>query len=269
MAERSGAFAGAATGGHAPGADASAAVGADAGAMPTAHADAASNVRAVGALPADAGAALGALARTAARLVRFPFGDGMIAFFCGLDADDAGDFVMGDSQCREGALMIKRFFLEGDRAARVRQASDDFHKLFVGPSKLLAAPWSSVYLDLGSLFGPTALAVEREFKRHGFAIPEGNREPCDHMAYELEFLAELHQAAEDARVRGDEAAAQAAYAEARAFKERFIDPWSDAFLGAVEAGARVDAYRGVALLVRGFLALEGAFLRVVDGEPGR
>ncbi|OUO95885.1 hypothetical protein B5F41_04120 [Gordonibacter sp. An232A] len=220
-------------------------------------------------LPADAGAALGALARTAARLVRFPFGDGMIAFFCGLDVDDAEDFVMGDPRCREGARMIKTFFLEGDCAARVREASDDFHKLFVGPSKLLAAPWSSVYLDLGSLFGPTALAVEREFKRRGFAIPEGNREPCDHMAYELEFLAELHQVAEDARACGDEAAARTAYAEARAFKGRFVDPWADAFLDAVEAGARVDAYCGVALLIRGFLALEGAFLRTASDEPGR
>lgn len=225
--------------------------------------------RAKAVLPADAGAALGALARTAARLVRFPFGDGMIAFFCGLDVDDAEDFVMGDPQCREGARTIKGFFLEGDRAVRVREASDDFHKLFVGPSKLLAAPWSSVYLDLGSLFGPTALAVEREFKRRGFAIPEGNREPCDHMAYELEFLAELHQVAEDARASGDEMAARTAYAEARAFKGRFVDPWADEFLDAMEAGARVDAYRGVALFIRGFLALEEAFLRTVGDEPGR
>ena len=224
--------------------------------------------RAKAVLPADAGAALGALARTAARLVRFPFGDGMIAFFCGLDADDAGDFVM-EIPCREGALMIKGSSWKATaRRGFARQATTSTSCSW-GRASCWRAPWSSVYLDLGSLFGPTALAVEREFKRHGFAIPEGNREPCDHMAYELEFLAELHQAAEDARVRGDEAAAQAAYAEARAFKERFIDPWSDAFLGAVEAGARVDAYRGVALLVRGFLALEGAFLRVVDGEPGR
>ena len=167
--------------------------------------------------------------------------------------------------------MIKRFFLEGDRAARVRQASDDFHKLFVGPSKLLAAPWSSVYLDLGSLFGPTALAVEREFKRHGFAIPEGNREPCDPHGLRAGVSGRAAPGGRGrSRACGDEAGPRrTAYAEARAFKERFVDPWADAFLGAVEAGARVDAYRGVALLVRGFLALEGAFFCARAGRRAR
>ena len=102
------------------GARAGAALGVDA----SASAGSAAAGRAKAVLPADAGAALGALARTAARLVRFPFGDGMIAFFCGLDVDDAEDFVMGDPQCREGARTIKGFFLEGDRAAGFRGTHD-------------------------------------------------------------------------------------------------------------------------------------------------
>lgn len=232
-------------------------------------------------------AALGAMASVLARLYKEPFDGKMIACFRELDVDDADDLFLANGQFREGAAQLKAFFSQdegsgkaGSRAdASVRSnrqlASDDFHKLFVGPLKLKAAPWSSVYLDLGSLFGPTALAVEKEFKRHGFAIPEGKHEPCDHIAYELEFLGEMHRAAEAAWqvAGGEDVPAESAAAvpdsalapltDARAFKKTYLDPWADAFFQAVDEGARYDAYRAVASMTRGFLAIEEDFLFAV------
>ncbi|MEG0324178.1 MAG: molecular chaperone TorD family protein, partial [Raoultibacter sp.] len=130
------------------------------------------------------------------------------------------------------------------------------------------APWSSVYLDLGSLFGPTTLAVERTFKRCGMQNPEGNREPCDHFAYELEFLAEMHKRTASALREGNAKDAGKSLEEAMSFKETYMDPWSNTFLDTVIAGARCDAYCGTALLARGFLEIEGAFLNCETLDRG-
>lgn len=112
-------------------------------------------------------------------------------------------------------------------------------------------------MDLGSLFGPTALAVEHVFKENGFATPEGNSEPFDHIGYEIAFLEEMHKAA---AVACDEGRDPRPYLEqGRSFIETYLLPWADAFLDKVADGARTDAYRGLSELTRGLIGMEAAF----------
>ena len=215
---------------------------------------------------ADHAAALGAAGQLLATLYRFPFDDEKIAFFRDVSLDD-GDPLLENPAYREGCQLVGQHFQAEDAEAAKQQASNDFHKLFVGPNKLLAPPWSSCYADEGTLFGPTAFAVEQVFREHGFAIPEGAREPSDHIAYELQFLAELHKRALAAWEAGDDDTAGCALAEASEFKRRYLDEWASPFLADVERFARYDAYRGVAALTRGYLQLEEDFLaQVCDDE---
>ena len=59
----------------------------------------------------------------------------------------------------------------------------DYHRLFVGPGKLAAPPWGSVYLDSESvLFGDSCVALQRWMRARGIELHEGeSREPVDHI----------------------------------------------------------------------------------------
>lgn len=193
--------------------------------------------------------ALGAMGDLLGHLFRAPFTPEQAAFFASLDPSDRDDLFMQNELCSRGAALIRNHFATGNTA--LQTASADFHRLFVGPLKLEAAPWSSVYMDLGSLFGPTALAVRNVFKRNGFEIPEGTHEPSDHICYELAFMSEMHRAAGN----NDAAATR----EGQAFLKDYLLPWSDRFLERVASSARTDAYRGLAQLTQGYLELEQGF----------
>ncbi len=218
--------------------------------------------------PRDANEALGAMAQLLAKLYRFPIDKELSQQLAQMDPNDPDDLFMRQSECQKGVAQLQGFFSGEGRENALLSASNDFHKLFVGPLKLRAVPWSSVYVDPSAvLFGPTAQAVRSEFERHGLAIPEGQREPSDHIAYELQFLAEMHWRANASW--GEDASpspqARDALEDARSFKEKFLDIWGDKFLGNVEQGSRVDVYRGVASLTRGYLALEGEWLATLLG----
>ena len=214
-------------------------------------------------LPRDANEALGAMAQLLAKLYRFPIDEELGEQLAQMDPNDSDDLFMRQDECRRGIAQQQGYFSDTKREDALRAASNDFHKLFVGPTALRAVPWSSVYVDSSAvLFGPTAQAVRGEFERHGLVIPEGQKEPSDHIAYELQFLAEMHWRANSLWGEDEHPSPEAlkALEDARSFKEKFLDIWSGTFLEKVEQGSRVDVYRGVASLTRGYLALEGEWL---------
>ena len=69
----------------------------------------------------------------------------------------------------------------------------DYHRLFVGPGKLAAPPWGSVYLDSESvLFGDSCVALQRWMRARGIQLHEGeSREPVDHIGRMLVLLSWL------------------------------------------------------------------------------
>ena len=205
----------------------------------------------------DMNEALAAMSALVARLYRRPMDEEVATYFRTVDIDDPEDTFMANELCRHGVGLIKAHFIGNDTIQALHGASADFHRLFVGPMKLVAAPWSSVYMDLGSLFGPTALEVERVFKANGFGIPEGNHEPCDHIGYEFAFIEEMHKAAARAWDEGRDP--QPSIDQGRSFIERYMLPWTGTFLDKVAKGARTDAYRGLADLTRGLLGMEATF----------
>lgn len=69
----------------------------------------------------------------------------------------------------------------------------DYHRLLVGPGKLAAPPWGSVYLDSESvLFGDSCIALGRWMRARGIELHEGeSREPVDHIGRMLVLLSWL------------------------------------------------------------------------------
>ncbi len=62
----------------------------------------------------------------------------------------------------------------------------DFASLFVGPYKLLAPPYGSVYLEDGKLIGDSTMDVKRWYEKEGLDIVI--KDAPDHITMELEFM---------------------------------------------------------------------------------
>ena len=121
-------------------------------------------------------------------------------------------------------------------------------------------------MDQGYLFGPTALEVEKIFKNHGFGIPEGTHEPCDHIAYEIQFTAEMIKKALENLQLSKEEEAKEYLLESKHFIEKYINPWMKEFLGRIEENSWTEFYQGLARLTKGLLPLQISLLDAVLTE---
>lgn len=125
---------------------------------------------------------------------------------------------------------------------------DDLHaeygRLFVGPAHFEAPAWGSVYLDKDEVvFGVSNLELCQWMRRNGItAVSDGN-EPQDHMGKMLLLLAWLADQKPDLV---DE------------YLTEHLMPWAPRYLELLEAAARNDLYRGLAVLTRATLE---AFVR--------
>ena len=130
----------------------------------------------------------------------------------------------------------------------------DYNRLFVGPHKVLAAPWESVYFSTDRvLFQVQTLEVRNWYTRFGLQIVNRNREPDDHLGLELEFIAHLARLALEAQASNDaEQLAQMLDALRQFMKEHPLR-WAPKCLNAIGQNSQTDFYRGIALLVAGGL----------------
>jgi TorA maturation chaperone TorD len=135
--------------------------------------------------------------------------------------------------------------LDDDRLAMIEE---DNTVLFIGPEAPIPM-WESVWTtEERLLFADCTTAVEQDFNRFGFECPGAGREPSDHLAYELAFIAALlARAADHARSRETDAARRHVEAAAQ-FLDQHLARWAPACLAEVAEHARSDFYRGVALL---------------------
>ena len=172
-----------------------------------------------------------------------------------LSADD--DFVLAEAGCAGGLSLMQEYGKGPDILGRLLAASNDFHDLFVGPHKLLAAPWSSVYMDKGGMiFGQTALQVKALFAELGYVIPEGRAEPSDHIAYEWQFIADLQKKIALAFSYADGNGTNQYIEALGCFMTSYFNPWLTEFLDKVQDNAQTDFYRGLAMFSRGLWSLE-------------
>lgn len=135
------------------------------------------------------------------------------------------------------------------------QMRSDFTRLFLGPGKLAAAPWESVYSSEERLtFQEATLQVRTWYRRFGVENEKLYSEPDDHISLELSFLAHLALQAVMAYDNNDEPMAMT-YQDAQGsfFSEHPLQ-WAGKWCSLVENESRSDFYKGAAQLTRGALA---------------
>lgn len=145
-----------------------------------------------------------------------------------------------------------------------------FDRVFfgMGPrSAQKAFPYESVYTSEGGLMMQDAYSeVLRLYRAAGFAKDPGFTEPEDHLAVELAFMVLLCERAVEALRAGDEAAAEAALAEQRAFVRAHLLNWVPAFARDMKASAESGFYAHLATFTEAYLAADAEALAEVVGD---
>lgn len=132
----------------------------------------------------------------------------------------------------------------------------DYMSLLIGPGKPLASPWESVYNadDPGLVFQKETLEVRKDYQALGLQVDQYKQEPDDNIAYEMEFISVLcNKEIEGLESNNLQLAQDAQDAKAR-FAKRHPLSWGFEWCSRMTENAKTDFYRGVALLVEGFLS---------------
>lgn len=128
-----------------------------------------------------------------------------------------------------------------DPDIRLQELKLEYSRLFLGPPAGIIHPFESIYGGEDQLMTQQALDVAAFYREHGIEFdPDGFREPPDHIAVELEFLAMA--------CAGEIQTSDSAGVE-WAFIRRHLGQWASALAHDVQSVTQDPLYRGAALLL--------------------
>ncbi len=175
----------------------------------------------------------------------------------------------GNDDIDEGYRLMASYLSRPDDAT-LTELAVDYVRAFIGggfDGHAAAYPYESVYTSEKRLLMQQArdevLAI---YRANGLDKAPAWAEAEDHIALELEFEGLLAGRAADALDAGDEQGAARLLETQRGFAEAHMAAWVPAFVRDVLHFAKTDFYRGAALLLRGFVQEDAAFLGELLGE---
>lgn len=131
--------------------------------------------------------------------------------------------------------------------------AEEYAALFVSVGKPEVSLYASWYLTGFLMEKPLAL-LRDDLQRLGLARQEGQQDPEDHMAGELEVMRHLI-------MRGDAAWQQI-------FFQQHLQPWYGDFCAALAAAEASVFYRAVARFMQAFLDMERDYFRLQAADGG-
>ena len=136
----------------------------------------------------------------------------------------------------------------------VSEARSEFTRLFIGPIKLVAPAWESMYVGKESmLFSESTLAVRRFYQRYGLQ-PEGYpRVADDSLALELAFMDKLAERAYNAFEQDQREELLTALNGSRDFLTEHMLVWIPKFLERMKDSPSDVLYPQLCLILDAFL----------------
>ena len=181
----------------------------------------------------------------------------------GLLSEEKGDVLdrIGSFLTSVGAKKDDPDFLE--------ELKDEYMRLFVGPDKLVAPPWESVYRgEDAMLFQEVTLEVREIYRGFGL-LPEGYPHVADDsLALELAFLAKLAERAQEDLHSGDELGLSRLLESSEEFLTRHLLVWIPKFLERMQKASTQHLYPQLCVALDAFLKRDRevlAELRTVVG----
>ena len=186
-----------------------------------------------------------------------------------IDAAFAETFSQGAALSSDDAALADGFAaLQADLAAcdegKLEQLAVVFDRAFFGMGPRTAQkafPYESVYTSDGGLMMQDAYSeVLNVYRGAGFAKNPGFKEPEDHLAVELAFMARLGERAADELRANDADAAEASLAAQRLFLHDHLLNWIERFAADMRKAAESGFYFDLAVFTERFLNADAAEL---------
>lgn len=147
------------------------------------------------------------------------------------------------------------------REKYLAQLQVDYSRLFVGPFKLLAPPYGSLYLEhTGRLMGDSTVDVRMRYKEEGLDVALS--EVPDHVAIELEFAHFLAAKAARAFQESDLDEAARCAAKRMDFLSTHLGAWVGDFAANIKEHARTAFYKALGHATEAFVMEDLARLRI-------
>ena len=156
--------------------------------------------------------------------------------------------------CPEAMLYVKKMYEEVKRLDDLDALSLDFSRLFLGPYKMHAPPYGSVYLDgERQIMGKSTLEVRNKYREAGLNISTDFLNPPDHIAAELEFMYFLIFKEVEAIGNSDIETTLSFIEKQRAFLREHLGVWVFDCADIIEKKAETDFYKNLARATRAFI----------------
>ncbi|SBW00684.1 hypothetical protein KL86DPRO_11825 [uncultured delta proteobacterium] len=155
--------------------------------------------------------------------------------------------------------------------AAMKEAEEEYARLYVGPQALPSPLWESVYRDPEHvLFGEATLAVRRFYGRYGLGFSRQGTEPDDHIAPELEFMWHLTSLSVQALDGEDTESALPRFvslcSDQLDFLKSHLLEWAPQSFTLQFPHAQTGLYAGLARLIAEFLPTDASFLTELLGD---
>lgn len=189
-----------------------------------------------------------------------------------IDAAFAETFSQGAALSSDDAALTDGFAalqagLAGCDEAKLERLAVVFDRAFFGMGPRTAQkafPYESVYTSEGGLMMQDAYAeVRRVYRDAQFTKNPDFKEPEDHLAVELAFMAALCDRAAEALRAGDRDAAEETLRAQATFLEAHLLNWIGGFCADVQASAEEGFYFELAVFTKAFLDADAQALAEV------
>jgi DMSO reductase family type II enzyme chaperone len=128
-------------------------------------------------------------------------------------------------------------------------------KLFVGPQRVIAPPYGSVYLEEGRrVMGESTREAARAYEEAGLRLDADFKELPDHVAVELEFAYYLTSKGVAAAEAGNAEEARSYESAREAFLARHLRRWAPPFCARIAEGTENVFYSSLAKCLDAFVA---------------
>lgn len=153
----------------------------------------------------------------------------------------------------------KELIGEARQIDRIDNLEVDYSRLFVGPFKLLAPPYESVYLDTGGqIVGDSTVKIRNLYLEEGIDVDI--KELPDHVAIELEFMYYLINKEISAINDGADDKQQNNLNKQLYFLNEYLYRWISQFCRAVRENSQTDFYKSLSKVTETFVLNDLTFL---------
>jgi TorA maturation chaperone TorD len=159
---------------------------------------------------------------------------------------------------KEGIELIEGYL---NKEASVEKLTDEmsveYSSLFIGAGKPLVSTWESIALGSGRLFSVNeTLNVRKYYAKYGLLPERLNKEPDDHIGFELQFMYILADKTAKAMESRDYEKVAALISDQKEFLENHLSRWAGIFADEVCARSNNDFYTGTAKVLKGMVSAD-------------